>query len=76
MFLSQLLAPSPFPSLVSSSSQIQEADHDHLTEGLHNKQTEEGKRMRKESDDDDDMSSVGSFGDDEDEQPAGQMEEV
>jgi len=29
-----------------------------------------------ESDDDDDMSSVGSFGDDEDEQPAGQMEEV
>ncbi|KAE8453395.1 Ubiquitin-conjugating enzyme E2 8 [Mollisiaceae sp. DMI_Dod_QoI] len=29
-----------------------------------------------ESDDDDDMSSVGSFGDDEDEEPAGQMEEV
>lgn len=28
-----------------------------------------------ESDDDDDMSSVGSFGDDDDE-PAGQMEEV
>lgn len=28
-----------------------------------------------ESDDDDDMSSVGSFGD-EDEEPAGQMEEV
>ncbi|KAG4437646.1 Ubiquitin-conjugating enzyme E2 8 [Cadophora sp. M221] len=29
-----------------------------------------------ETDDDDDMSSVGSFGDDEDEEPAGQMEEV
>ncbi|KAG0651587.1 Ubiquitin-ligase 8 [Hyphodiscus hymeniophilus] len=29
-----------------------------------------------ESDDDEDMSSVGSFGDDEDEEPAGQMEEV
>ena len=29
-----------------------------------------------ESDDDDDMSSVGSFGDDEDDEPAGQMEEV
>ncbi|CZR51911.1 probable UBC8-E2 ubiquitin-conjugating enzyme [Phialocephala subalpina] len=29
-----------------------------------------------ESEDDDDMSSVGSFGDDDDEQPAGQMEEV
>jgi len=29
-----------------------------------------------ESDEDDEMSSVGSFGDDEDEQPAGQMEEV
>jgi ubiquitin-conjugating enzyme E2 H len=29
-----------------------------------------------ESDDEDDMSSVGSFGDDEDDEPAGQMEEV
>ena len=29
-----------------------------------------------ESDEDDDMSSVGSFGDDEDEEPAGPMEEV
>merc|ERR1711964_650576 len=29
-----------------------------------------------ETDDDDDMSSVGSFGDEEDEEPAGQMEEV
>lgn len=29
-----------------------------------------------ESDEDDDMSSVASFGDDEDEEPAGQMEEV
>ena len=29
-----------------------------------------------ESDDEDDMSSVGSFGDDEDQEPAGQMEEV
>ncbi|CAL3962570.1 unnamed protein product [Diplocarpon coronariae] len=29
-----------------------------------------------DTDDDDDMSSVGSFGDDEDEEPAGQMEEV
>jgi len=29
-----------------------------------------------ESDDDDDMSSVGSYGDEEDDEPAGQMEEV
>lgn len=29
-----------------------------------------------ESDDDDDMSSVGSFGDEDDDEPAGQMEEV
>lgn len=29
-----------------------------------------------ETDEDDDMSSVGSFGDEEDEEPAGQMEEV
>ena len=29
-----------------------------------------------ESDDDDELSSVGSFGDDEDQEPAGQMEEV
>ena len=29
-----------------------------------------------ETDDDDDMSSVGSYGDEEDDEPAGQMEEV